>query len=219
MSRSFRHWTARYVFNRCSAYAYQRTHPHHPWLTRRANAILTDWLRPSHTGLEYGSGRSTLWFARRVASLTSVEHDRHWYDLVSARLKVHGIRSVRYILCEADCEEENAESAGYVRAGGHLSEGSLDFVLVDGIYRSHCALLAVERLKPGGLLIVDDVHRYLPSRSHAPFARRAPEGALSPQWERFRSTVDQWPCTWTTNGVTDTALWIKPGGLPGREGA
>jgi hypothetical protein len=46
-------------------------HPDVPWLTRQAVEILEDWLKPGYVGLEWGSGRSTLWFARRVSHLTS----------------------------------------------------------------------------------------------------------------------------------------------------
>ncbi|MCK5642361.1 MAG: hypothetical protein KAJ19_16255 [Gammaproteobacteria bacterium] len=48
-----------------------RMHPDVPWLTRQAVEILEDWLKPGYVGLEWGSGRSTLWFARRVSHLTS----------------------------------------------------------------------------------------------------------------------------------------------------
>jgi len=41
--------------------AYEKTHPDAPWLTAHAIAFLVDWLRPEDTGVEWGSGRSTLW--------------------------------------------------------------------------------------------------------------------------------------------------------------
>lgn len=76
--RTFRHWTPRYVKNRIGVFYYQKIQPDQSWLTRSANEILNSWLTKSDIGLEFGSGRSTLWFAKRMAYLTSVEHDPVW---------------------------------------------------------------------------------------------------------------------------------------------
>ena len=81
---------------------YQRRHPDHPWLTKSANSILSSYLKDSDIGLEFGSGRSTLWFAQRVSALTSVEHDPLWYSKVSEMLKGNGISNVTQLLFEKD---------------------------------------------------------------------------------------------------------------------
>ena len=83
----------------------------------------------------------------------------------------------------------------------------LDYILVDAIYRGECALKAADALRPGGLLIVDNVERYLPDAS-----TRSPErirGEVSPIWSRVRMRVATWRRLWTTNGVYDTGIWIK----------
>lgn len=84
--RSFRHWTPRYIWNRLALMADERRHPDAPWLTRTMVEILETWLRPGDVGLEFGSGRSTIWFARRVGHLTSVEHHPGWYAKVKQNL-------------------------------------------------------------------------------------------------------------------------------------
>jgi len=63
----------------------------------------------------------------------------------------------------------------------NLPESSLDFILIDGKKRDSCALAALPRIKPGGIIIVDDVHRYIARTkpSHAPFARDMPNGNAS----------------------------------------
>jgi hypothetical protein len=43
-----------------------------PWLTQEANSILLGTLRPWMKGFEWGSGKSTLFFARRVNYLVSM---------------------------------------------------------------------------------------------------------------------------------------------------
>lgn len=49
-----------------------------PWYTSNATSWLSDNI-PSHwTGLEYGGGRSTLWWCHRLASLHCVEASTRW---------------------------------------------------------------------------------------------------------------------------------------------
>ena len=75
MKRSFRHWTFRYLIDRTELLLYERRHPDLPWLTREAVDFLASWLQPSDHGLEWGSGRSTVWLAQRVSRLVSIEHN------------------------------------------------------------------------------------------------------------------------------------------------
>ncbi|MFO1490867.1 MAG: hypothetical protein U1F87_08170 [Kiritimatiellia bacterium] len=53
-------------------------HPEPPWLTRAANERLLALTGPRDTVLEFGAGRSTLFFARRCARVESVEHNAEW---------------------------------------------------------------------------------------------------------------------------------------------
>ena len=57
---------------------------------------------PADREAEFGSGRSTVWFAERVATLTSVEHDERWYEAVSAKLKERRLANVDCILARPD---------------------------------------------------------------------------------------------------------------------
>jgi hypothetical protein len=59
-------------------------------------------------------------------------------------------------------------------------------------------------------VIVDNSNWYLPCNSHSPNSRRPHEGPASAIWQLFLSEVKDWHCLWTTNGVTDTTLWVKP---------
>jgi hypothetical protein len=85
--KSFRHWSPRYIYNRVNEMIYQRSYPDHPWLTKTANSILVNLLKKDDIGLEFGSGRSTLWFARRMSFLTSIiQNMRGW--LIYLTMKV-----------------------------------------------------------------------------------------------------------------------------------
>ena len=100
-----------------------------------------------------------------------------------------------------------------------LPESSLDFVLIDGKNRDSCALAALPRIKAGGIIIVDDVHRYYIARespSHAPFARDISGGNASSKWDKFVGITQNWPCNWKSDGVSDTAVWTEPNDLLSR---
>lgn len=222
--RTFRHWTPRYLFNRFRLGVYESLHPKAPWLTPAAIRYLDAHLKGTDVALEFGSGRSTLWFARRVARLISVEHDRAWYEKVSQRLADEGVTNVDYRHCESDPNEDprpwirdpscrnddEANRTDYVRTIDGFANESLDFVLIDGVHRSACAVRVIPKLRPGGLLAVDNINWYLPCSSHSPNSRRATQGPASGEWGRFHELTRNWQCVWTTSGVTDTAIYLKP---------
>ena len=207
----------RYVADRVRLAVHQRLHPGAPWLTAEATSLIAEWLRPGQVGIEWGSGRSTIWFAQRVGHLLSVEHHAGWHASVSARLSELGLRNVDYRL--VPCEPERVETpewiaamfaSDYVRAVDAFRPRSVDFALVDGMYRSACALAVIPKLRSGGLLIVDNVNWFLPSSSRAPSSRGSTDSPLSPTWVEFAEAVRGWDVEWTQNGVADTAIWKAP---------
>ena len=210
MSRAYRHLTPRYIVDKLRYMADLRRHPDAPWLTRQANEMLASLILPTDVGLEFGSGRSTLWLARRARHLTSVEHDRTWHASVARQLADQGISNVEYLFREQDLDEDKADRSGYVRVADTLPAESLDFALVDGIYRVDCVNAVLDRLRPGGLLVLDDAQRYLPSTSSSPGARRQHDGPASPKWSAILEAVRGWRTIWTSSGVSDTAIWFKP---------
>jgi len=208
--RTFRHWTPRYLISRVVEKQYRRTHPDLPWLTQTANRMLDTLILPPDQGLEFGSGRSTLWFANRVNHLTSVEHNPEWYARVSTWLTEKSYQNVDYRLCPGKDHAMNRNDLPeYVQIVKDLPGNSLEFVLVDGIFRDACALLALEKLKPGGFLIIDNANLYLPSRSCSPNSRTEQNGPASRLWEQFILQTKDWRKIWTSNGVSDTAFFFK----------
>jgi hypothetical protein len=209
--RSFRHWTPTYIRDRVTLAVREYRRPDEPWLTAPAVELLGSWLRPSDVGLELGSGRSTLWFAARVGHLISVEHDESWFRRISARLRERGLAGrTDYRLCTDGKNGDPASS--YVGVVASLDAESLDFVLVDGVARDHCALAARDKLKPGALLVIDNINWFYARRdpSRAPNSRSLADGFESPQWAQLSATLDAWRVIWTTDGVCDTAFWVKP---------
>ncbi|MBN2308828.1 MAG: class I SAM-dependent methyltransferase [Candidatus Hydrogenedentes bacterium] len=203
---AFSHWNFRYAHDKLRVVLYGLLNPRAPWFTPDAARFLEGRLEPGWAGLEWGAGRSTLWLAERVGSLISVEHDPAWFARVEGRLRAKGLDNVTLVL--------KAEGGpAYAGVADTVDDGSLDFVLVDGVARLRdvCALAAIAKIRPGGLLIIDDVHRYLPSASRSPLALPPDAEPLTPGWAEFAEATQDWACEWTSSGVQDTAIWQRPG--------
>lgn len=211
MIRPLRHRTPLYIFNRVRRFVYVKTHPKDPWITPAMVKILDSWLRPTDEGLEWGSGRSTMWLAKRVHRLTTVEHDEVWARMVQTALRDE-ISDGRVIVKNEKDGVDNSASSKYVGVAASFLEKSLDFCLVDGKARGHCALACLPKIRSGGLVIVDNVERYLPRvvASPAPRARGLADGFASVEWEQFSRAVSEWRVIWVSDGISETACWIKP---------
>ncbi len=210
MLRRYRHRTPRYVYHRSRQYLYERRHRDDPWLTPAAVRLLATLLRPADLGVEFGSGRSTIWFAERVAQLTSVEHDERWYAAVAARLRDRGLANVRYVLAPPDQPAESGDCSEYARTALGFADSSLDFALIDGHYRDYTAKFVLPKIKAGGLLVIDNANWYLPSESCAPNSRTHALGPNGATWAGVARELAHWRSIWTSCGVWDTAIFIKP---------
>jgi hypothetical protein len=211
MTRSFRHWTPRYLWNRLKDKHFRQTHPNLPWFSPQSIVFLQDYLLSTDMGLEFGAGRSTLWFAQKVKHLTSVEHNREWVEKVNSMLQARALTNVDVIFQpRLDGTPLDIANSGYVAVTRQFSAESLDFVSIDGIYRAECALNSLHLLKHSGLLIIDNVNKYLPSASKAPNSRSFKEGPADATWEEVWKQLHLWRSYWTGNGVSDTALFFKP---------
>jgi len=211
--RNIHYYTPQYILDRIRLLLYELRYPDHPWLTKQANLIISTLLKPTDVGFEWGSGRSTLWFAQRVNHLISVEHNEAWYKAVSSKLKAANVFNVKYILCKLDAGNKKPnEILPYVKAIHKCDKNSLDFVLVDGIYRELCSNLALEKIRPGGIIILDNANRYIPCDSISPGSRPKNSAPKSKEWVHFLNRVEKWRQIWTSNGIYDTAIWFKPSG-------
>jgi hypothetical protein len=150
-----------------------------PWMTFDAIDFLRSWLPPNARVFEYGSGGSTLFWLSRGVSCISVEHDPSWYRIVSDRINrttYPGTIEYRWIPPEpspkpkpdpadpgeyasADMHYQQHTFYNYVSQIDGFSDGYFDIVLVDGRARPSCITHAVGKVKPGGLLIVDNSDR------------------------------------------------------------
>jgi predicted O-methyltransferase YrrM len=138
------------------------------WLER----TLTSTMRV----FEYGSGGSTLFFARKVRHVVSVEHDEPWYTLVIDALSAAGLGNVELLLRPAGHSRQSCPDRGRIIVSSHgrwtdmsfenyvyaidaIEDQTLDLVFVDGRARSACTQRALQKIRPGGWLVLDDSQR------------------------------------------------------------
>jgi hypothetical protein len=166
-----------------------------PWFSYAAIDFLEEFLRPHMTVCEYGSGGSTLFFARRTKSVWSIEDNPKWFEMVSRRLREKAVQNVTLKLYPFDFKNPVAfEKSEYLHA---MPDEKLDVIVVDGSeewtqVRPICFRKAEARVKEGGIVVVDDSWRYPDLREN----NRA---------ETFRIFQSVGPCR---PGVTSTDIFF-----------
>ena len=142
-----------------------------PWWTYRAITEVEAFLasREAPRVFEFGSGASTVWLARRVSTLHTVEHDEEFARLVRSMLE--GLPHVTLHQVPATTAGASASPTTSERMGhGDLDftdyvatidqvGGPFDLVVVDGRARLACLDRALDHLAPGGRILFDDVRR------------------------------------------------------------
>ena len=78
------------------------------------------------------------------------------------------------------------------------------------MYRDVCANMVLDKIRPGGILVIDNINWYLPSDSISPNSRAKTKTPASEEWTHFVDYVENWRLIWTSNGFWDTAIWFKP---------
>jgi len=182
-----------------------------PWITFEAAAWLKSRLNRSMRVFEWGSGGSTLFFAKRVREVISIEHDLEWFHQISAVLQDSSVRNVHYHLHEpvqpdgyelnpiytsTDLRYLSMDFSAYARAIDRYEDTAFDLIFVDGRARVGCLHHAPPKLRPGGLLVLDNSERT--------------------EYDAGRKLLDVWPKLEFVGpgpyGVTfwSTIVWRKP---------
>ncbi len=121
-----------------------------PWLTYPAIHYLesNSKVLKGATVYEFGSGNSTLWWAKKAKSVTSVEYFNKWFKKLGPSLP----NNVSYVFAENNDTHDFANAI--------LQEkNNFDIIIVDGRDRVQCALNAAQKLTKNGVIIWDNSER------------------------------------------------------------
>lgn len=143
-----------------------------PSLALPAVCVLDEYLTKDMRVFEWGSGASTLFFAMRCELVFSVEHSSAWFDKVGTAMRHRGLKAFGY-LKEPEkgydpifgSQQPGYDTVNFRQYVEHINDMTgfqgveYDVILVDGRARCACLKAAQPKLKPGGLLILDDSAR------------------------------------------------------------
>jgi len=158
-----------------------------PWWLYAAIDQIASVIQPDWRVFEWGSGGSTLWLAQRAGLVISAEHNQEWADKTQGELAQYGLGNVtiRY-----------QPNIG-LYADSITDFASFDLVSVDGRNRANCLQRAVNKIKPGGYLVLDNSER----KQYQSAMR------LYDNWQRwdYTKTLDQ-----AGYAEWSTTIWRRP---------
>lgn len=139
-----------------------------PWWTYKAIKIIDGYLKTKDKiiAFEYGSGASTVWLARRVDKLYSIEHSRDWFLFVQRYIKK--FPNVKYLLVKPDTKIKTNEYLSrkdigksfynYVNSINKFNN-KFDIIVIDGRSRTACLKTSLLKIKRGGIIVFDNCLR------------------------------------------------------------
>lgn len=144
-----------------------------PWITIDALAFLNGNVQAGSKVFEYGMGGSTLYWLDKGCEVFGVEHDKPWFEKLMKDLGVNKHLEARFFEGEVavgkEADNEIFKSSflewnglnfkKYVLVANELPDNSLDIAMVDGRARVACVSAIRQKVKPGGILILDNSER------------------------------------------------------------
>ncbi len=143
-----------------------------PWLSSSAVEKLAKLMPQGATVFEYGSGSSTMFFLRRGATVHSVEHDGTWFSIVREAVADQQLNRWKGFLrkpiqtktkateCISDHPDWTSHDfSEYVTVIEEYPDRSFDIILIDGRSRPACLFHALPKVRPGGVIVFDNVER------------------------------------------------------------
>lgn len=126
-----------------------------PWVTYSFIDFIKERINKTQNIFEYGSGSSTIFYAKKAGTVTSVEHDKGWFDMV----KNTSPANAEMIFCELVKNGEYSKKAS-------LLNKKFEIIIVDGRDRVNCCKYSVDALSNNGVIVLDDSERevYNPAR-------------------------------------------------------
>ncbi len=183
-----------------------------PGFTDEAISFLETYLteHPDAKILEFGSGSSTVWLAKRTTNLTSVEINDNWHDFIKTTLEsTPACKAVNYLLFNRT----------YETYADYFGKESFDLILIKGAHRKRSVINAVELVKSGGIIMLNNSERAFYSSVFDHFNTCVYRGSEESADPILESTTP-WESVETVQASSDsdhyryqgqkTTLWYRP---------
>jgi len=146
------------------------------WINYKAQEFLIDYVKPGMKVFEYVIGGSTFFFLANNCALHTVEHNAEYYEKMLARLKgnkgnfLHDLKlpEVSEPQIEHDPSDpdlcHSSDYPGYTFTAYRdvilsYPDSTFDLVMIDGRARTSCLKAAIKKVKPGGIIVLDNSDR------------------------------------------------------------
>lgn len=116
-----------------------------PWCTYSFIKFIEPRLKKDFTVFEYGSGNSTIWYAKRVKQIISVENDEDWFKVVSKLLPANA----KLIYIKSDIDGEYCRSI-------INQNNKFNIIIIDGRDRINSIKFSVNQLTDDGIIVFDN---------------------------------------------------------------
>jgi hypothetical protein len=119
-----------------------------PWFTYPSIDFFSPRLNKNQVLLEFGSGNSTLFFAKKTKKVVSIEHNKDWFNITTKSVPENS----NIILTKSE------SLIDYLFPVKEFTT-EINIVVVDGIHRNDCLKNSLEVLSSDGVIILDDSER------------------------------------------------------------
>lgn len=125
-----------------------------PWMYIKAVHFLEFYIHRNNCEIyfEYGSGGSAFFFSHLAAKVVSVEHDEQYYHYIKKLLA--GVENIDLQLVVPEKDGSN-----YVQTIDQFADGSIDLIIIDGVFRNECLLKSCSKVSDNGLIVLDNSTR------------------------------------------------------------
>lgn len=150
-----------------------------PWLNFYAIEFLEKLIEKNYKIFEFGVGGSTIYFGKKASEIISCEHDPNWFEEVKKVInKYKNINWKGYLIAPTKMQSQKfidpSDPNGYTSSDENFRGYSFkeyvsfidkfddeyfDLILIDGRARPSCVKHAFNKLKDGGIIILDNSER------------------------------------------------------------
>ena len=161
-----------------------------PWYTYPAIEFLNQFDFSDSNVFEFGSGNSSLYWAKRCSTLISIEHNPYWYNKIK-----HNLKSNQRLFLRKEKDE-------YVKSINEF-ETKFDIIIIDGAFRQDCATeIKKNLLLESGMVILDNSDWYTETA-------RFLKDSMDMIQVDFHGFGPVNPYTWTTSLLLTRGVMLK----------
>lgn len=122
----------------------------YPWYVHGALEEMKKWSLHDKIVWEWGSGASSIWWAKKAHAVLSAEHDLVWYGKMLTMRAEHHLNNLALCYTATHEGDQTDKRDEYVKG---FSSQRPDIVVVDGIHRFECIEYALTLPRPLTLIV------------------------------------------------------------------